>query len=1492
MRRTLWLVVSLSLALTAFAPLQAEVPPPGAAGREVTDPMQQLAQVGARVSYHAQTGRVRFIGAGPEGPISVHGLTPAAGPEQAARAFLGVYGELYGLADPAQELVVARTKVSDQGQSLVRFQQVYAGLPVFGGELVVHMDKNNNILSANGEILPGPQVDTTPAVGAEMARQQALETTARRYGLSVSALTATPPELWLYNPLLVGGPGPRLTTLVWRLQVQSIKFLPIRELVLVDARRGVIALHFNQIDAVKDRRVYDNQSHRSDALPGLGPVRVEGGPVSVVADVNNAYNYAGDTYNFYYNMHGRDSIDDAGLPLTSTVRYCPEDLTERCPYDNAFWNGRQMVYGEGYASADDVVAHEMTHGVTEHESNLFYYMQSGAINEAFSDLWGEAVDLTNGQGTDTPGVRWLIGEDLPAGPLRSMSDPWQYDHPDRMSSVLYYCGAKDNGGVHINNGVANKAAYLMVEGGVFNGKTVAGLGITKTVGLWYQVQNNAMLTSGSDYQDLYDALQQACANMVGTAGVTSADCQSVKNALDAVEMNQQPSGCAAAQAPVCPAGQAPASLFFDDLESGTSRWDSAAAQGSDEWYYENAYATSGAWHLYGADQADVADYYVYMKTDVPLPAGNTAYLRFNHAYDFEYSPTATYDGGVVEYSTDGGSTWSDAETLFTADGNGYNTTLFPGYSNPLGGRKAFGGESAGYIASRLNLATLAGQSVRFRFRIGTDSSNFDYYYGWFIDDVHVYTCLAMYPDVGISTHVAGSPFAPGAPITFTLAFTNSGDAPAAGVIITDDLPAEVVSPTFASTLAITPTGSFSYTWRVEPLEVGESGRITIYAQIDPHLASFSFVNTAAIFDPEDHTPANNAATAAVGPDVGLAKRALGSDLEPGDAITFTLAVSNGGNAIAGGVVVTDLLPINEVVSPTFASTLALTPTGSTGGLFYRWLVEPLAVGERGVITIYGQIAVSLSSSFSFVNTAIIWDPHDSTPGNNTSTATVSGKRPMYLPLVVRRYPPIPDTPTLNPISNPDGDGNYTVTWSPAYLADTYILQEDDNASFFSPITHSTGIQTSWTASNQAPGTYYYRVKASNTWGDSPWSAPQSVSVIPPERVPNDPSYSKQWGLSQVNAPQAWGRSTGAGIVIAVIDTGVDLNHPDLAGKILPGRDVVNGDNDPQDDVGHGTHVAGIAAAMTDNGAGVAGMGWDTLILPVKVLASDGFGTDVDAAQGIVWAVDNGANIVNMSLGGEDYSAALRTATDYAFAHGALVVSSAGNCGDPNDYGQCTRHNPIIYPAANPNVLAVGATTSSDERASFSEYGGFVDVTAPGVSIYSTFWNDMYRYLSGTSMASPLVAGLAALVWARDPALSNAQVADTIMSTAVDLGLAGRDDEYGYGRVNAEAAVIAASSLAVSRATPELAPPVAVSAPSATAPVQPGLVLVRFKPGTLAAERQGVLARLNLTVVGQIDKIGVLKVSVPAGRERDFAARLAADPSVEFAEPNYIVRLIP
>jgi subtilisin family serine protease len=281
------------------------------------------------------------------------------------------------------------------------------------------------------------------------------------------------------------------------------------------------------------------------------------------------------------------------------------------------------------------------------------------------------------------------------------------------------------------------------------------------------------------------------------------------------------------------------------------------------------------------------------------------------------------------------------------------------------------------------------------------------------------------------------------------------------------------------------------------------------------------------------------------------------------------------------------------------------------------------------------------------------------------------------------------------------------------------------------------------------------------------------------RTPNDTVLSQQWGLRKIHAFEAWDITTGGPITIALLDTGVSPSHPDLQGKLLRGYDFFNNDDDPSDDEGHGTYTAGVAAAASDNAAGIAGVCWGCKILPVKVLGSRGQGNAATTAAGIRWAVDQGARIISMSLGGDQDAQVVRDAVNYAHDHNALIIAASGN-------GQREGNVPN-YPAAYPSVLAVSATTDTDTVTRFSTIGNFVDISAPGVGLWSTFWSrdagDSYATANGTSAACPHVAGAAALALTLRPDLSADQLADILMAAADDLGAPGKDIEYGYGRLN-------------------------------------------------------------------------------------------------------------
>ncbi|MBI2830572.1 MAG: peptidase S8 [Chloroflexi bacterium] len=287
-----------------------------------------------------------------------------------------------------------------------------------------------------------------------------------------------------------------------------------------------------------------------------------------------------------------------------------------------------------------------------------------------------------------------------------------------------------------------------------------------------------------------------------------------------------------------------------------------------------------------------------------------------------------------------------------------------------------------------------------------------------------------------------------------------------------------------------------------------------------------------------------------------------------------------------------------------------------------------------------------------------------------------------------------------------------------------------------------------------------------------------VSVV---LTPNDRYFGSQWGMTKIQGPEAWDITQGSSSVkIAIVDTGIDQDHEDLAAKIVAKKNFTRSKT-TDDKYGHGTHVAGIAAAITNNSKGVAGIGYNSSLMNVKVLGDSGSGYQSWVASGITWAADNGAGIINLSLGGGPYSSTMETAVNYAWSKGAVIVAAAGNDGISSP----------SYPAYYTNVIAVAATDSNDTKASWSNYGSWVDIAAPGVSIFSTLPNHTnrigiknYGSLSGTSMASPFVAGVAALVRAANPTWTNTEVrAKLEVATDPTTGF-----DTTVGRVNAFKAV--------------------------------------------------------------------------------------------------------
>jgi subtilisin family serine protease len=330
---------------------------------------------------------------------------------------------------------------------------------------------------------------------------------------------------------------------------------------------------------------------------------------------------------------------------------------------------------------------------------------------------------------------------------------------------------------------------------------------------------------------------------------------------------------------------------------------------------------------------------------------------------------------------------------------------------------------------------------------------------------------------------------------------------------------------------------------------------------------------------------------------------------------------------------------------------------------------------------------------------------------------------------------------------------------------------------------------------------------------------------------NDPYSGSEWHLNQIGAATAWNTTQGSGVTIAILDSGVDAAHPDLQANLVAGYNSYDGNTDTSDVCGHGTAVAGTAAARSDNGQGVAGVAGQAKIMPVRIAYNDPtygcYAYYSTIASGLTWAADHGARIANISYAGVAGSATIQSAANYMKSKGGMVFVAAGNAGiDEN-----------ITPTTS--MIAVSATDSTDTKASWSSYGNFVTLAAPGAAIWTTSKGGAYQAWNGTSFASPVAAGAAALIMAARPDLPAAQVESLLESTALDLGTAGRDNLYGYGRVNAAAAVQAALNAPLAPDT--LAPAVAIAAPLGSSSVS-GAATVSVN----ASDNVGV-ARVDLQV---------------------------------------------
>ncbi len=762
---------------------------------DVERSLQKLADATAgqaRVSINKATGMASFVRVP---AAAAKSMVAGATFEAKAASFLEQHGGAFGVENAARDLVPLGTETRGIFTH-VRYAQVYRGVPVFGGMLAAHFDRDGDLVAFNGSFIPGLALDVDPVWSAGDATEIAIGDV-RGADKALQGLFAADARLYVYRAGLfqrVAGPN----HLVWEVEVVNQE-RTVREFRYVDAHFGKVVERITGIHEALDREVSETTLanviwDESAGDPDPIPPGWAGGTAQQIIDWNDEIDGAKETYNVVGSMTGGTYLSYDGA--MATMRTVNNDPTINCP--NANWNGTSTNYCTG-VTGDDTVAHEWGHAYTQHTSNLVYLWQSGALNESFSDIMGEVIDLVNGRGTDSPGglrtdgscstfgaglpsvdnsYRWLSGEDDPAfgGAIRDMWHPNCYNDPGMVSDSQYECTTFDGGGVHINSGVPNRAFALMVDGSA--GAGVTGIGLTKAARIEWEALN--LLTLDSGFVENADALEAACTALIGATlydldatdptgtpsaqVITAGDCLEVTAAIAAVEMRFDPTPQCnfqplLAQSPPALCGGNPQNtIHSQDWELGLGSWTvgtrdvvNPATFDTPDWAVitplPGGEPGSGA---FVEDNQDLGDCVTDIEAGVlflespviSIPAGASAQLAFDHWVATEIG----WDGGNLSASVNGGTYALIPSSAFTY--NAYNGTLNTagaGNDNPLAGQPAFTGTDEGFVKatwgqSQVDLSGIAagGDDVQLRFEMGLDGCAG--VIGWAVDEVEVYSC--------------------------------------------------------------------------------------------------------------------------------------------------------------------------------------------------------------------------------------------------------------------------------------------------------------------------------------------------------------------------------------------------------------------------------------------------------------------------------------------------------------------------------------------------------------------------------------------------------------------------------------------------------------------------------------------------------------------------------------------------------------------------------
>jgi len=730
------------------------------------------AKTGATATIGKATNAVNFI----KFPASKAAKLTGTDPKDKALLFVKQNAGLFKAKWDKEAYAVKETKKDDYGLEHVALQQYVDGVPVYDGVLKFHFNRSTDLSSMNGNFISVPKLKTVPSISQDEAASAAIKlVTGQRLGQFAAPLKVNRNTLYIFQKGLAQGYPGRIH-LVFEVEVANDA--DVREFVFVDAHSKEIVEQFTGMHSI-DRKLYEKSIspanlkwQESNGTAGAAFAALDIWQKSEVVS-------AGYLYNLMKNTFGHVSYDNAGAPMI-TINNNPDI---NCP--NATWNGRTANYCTGTAS-DDVVAHEWAHAYTEYTSGLIYAWQAGAINESFSDIWGETVDQLNNYMDEAESAdlrtgcgssaRWKLGEKATAfsGALRDMWNPNCEGDPGKVSDPQYWCASTDNGGVHINSGIVNHAYALLVDGGSYNGQTISGLGLTKAAHIFWRAQSHYM-TSTTDFASLADILEASLVDLTGVnlpalstgesaAGlsgeiITAGDSEQLAKVIAAVELRRA-NACGfqklLADVPeICSRASPESAIFYENFESGLTNWTVTAAGNGQNWVPRNWILKTNAPGgrsgnvVFGVDLnagdciSNFQNGLISIASPViTIPAGTSG--PFNMAFDHFVATETGYDGGNIKYRINGGPWLLLPASAFTA--NGYNKILIANSGNPLQGQPGFSGTDEGSVGgswgqSRVDLGRIglaAGQTIQFQWDLGTDGCGG--LEGWYLDDIRVYSC--------------------------------------------------------------------------------------------------------------------------------------------------------------------------------------------------------------------------------------------------------------------------------------------------------------------------------------------------------------------------------------------------------------------------------------------------------------------------------------------------------------------------------------------------------------------------------------------------------------------------------------------------------------------------------------------------------------------------------------------------------------------------------